>query len=290
MPAATVLVAGCGDLGCELGRRLVGDGVATAGLRRSSEPLPHGIATIAADVTQAGTLEQLAAFRPSILVYSVAADSSSDDSYRRHYVDGLRNMLAALQGAPLRHVFFVSSTRVYGQQAGAGDETALDENVAAAPADFGGRRLLEAEALLQDLPCGHTVLRLSGIYGPGRSRMLRLAADLAAWPADNRWTNRIHRDDAAAFIAFLIRRVLAGEAVQDCYIVSDSEPAPQYTVLQWLAQQLGHDGLAVVAPPAAGGKRLDNARMQQSGFRLAYPDYRTGYSALMRPAHESVSL
>ena len=291
MPAATVLIAGCGDLGCELGRLLVGDGIVTAGLRRSGEPLPHGIATIAADVTQPNTLQQLAALRPQILVYSVAADSGSDDSYRRHYVDGLRNVLAALQGTPLHHVFFVSSTRVYGQQAGTvGDETALDETVAAMPADFGGRRLLEAEALLQDLSCGHTVLRLSGIYGPGRTRMLRLAADPVAWPADNRWTNRIHRDDAAAFIAFLSHRVLAGEAVQDCSIVSDSEPAPQYTVLQWLAQQLGHDSSAVVVPPAAGGKRLDNARMQQSGFRLAYPDYRTGYSALMRPAHESVSL
>ena len=95
MPAATVLIAGCGDLGCELGRLLVGDGIVTAGLRRSDEPLPHGIATIAADVTQADTLEQLAALRPQILVYSVAADSSSDDSYRRHYVDGLRNVLAA---------------------------------------------------------------------------------------------------------------------------------------------------------------------------------------------------
>ena len=110
--AAPVLIAGCGDLGCELGRLLVGDGIVTAGLRRSGEPLPHGIATIAAGVTQPNTLQRLAALRPQILVYSVAADSGSDDSYRRHYVDGLRNVLAALQGTPLRHVFFVSSTRV----------------------------------------------------------------------------------------------------------------------------------------------------------------------------------
>lgn len=290
--AASVLIAGCGDLGCELGRRLVGDGVATIGLRRSATPLPHGMVTLQADVTQPETLSSLAALRPEILVYSVAADAGSDDSYRQQYVDGLRNVLSALgECASLRHVFFVSSTRVYGQQSSnTPGEAALDENAVAQPADFRGRRLLEAEELLQGLRCGHTSLRLSGIYGPGRTRLLRLAADSASWPIQNPWTNRIHRDDAAAFLAFLIRRVLAGDAVQEHYIVSDSEPVPQYTVLLWLAQQLGKPVAGMVAPPVEGGKRLSNARMLQSGFQLAYPDYRAGYSALMRTVHESSPL
>src|SRR5690606_2758079 len=124
----------------------------------------------------------------------------------------------------------------------------------------------EAEALLGGLHCGHTVLRLSGIYGPGRTRLLRLAAEPASWPAHNAWTNRIHRDDAAAFADFLIRRVLEREPVEDCYIVSDSEPVPQYTVLMWLAQQLGKSAPTSVVPAVAGGRRLDNARMLQSGF------------------------
>jgi len=290
--AARVLIAGCGDLGCELGRRLVDDGIAVTGLRRSQQPLPHGIATFQADLTQPATLAPLAALRPDILVYSAAADAGSDDSYRRQYVDGLRNVLAVLREcATLRHVFFVSSTSVYGQQgADTHDEARFDESTAAQPDDFRGHRLLEAESLLPAAGYGHTVLRLSGIYGPGRTRLLRLAADAGAWPARNAWTNRIHRDDAAAFVAFLIRRTLAGEAVHDRYVVSDSEPAPQYTVLMWLAQQLGKQVADIAVPPAAGGKRLSNARMLQSGFQLAYPDYRAGYSALMRSAHESVSL
>jgi nucleoside-diphosphate-sugar epimerase len=278
-PPATVLIAGCGDLGCELGRRLVDDGHRVIGLRRSAQPLPNGMISMQVDVTQAHTLSTLSALNPELLIYSVAADARTDDSYRRHYVDGLRNVLAALQPcASLRHVFFVSSTRVYGQQT----DAILDENTAAIATDFGGERLLEAEALLDSLSIGATALRLSGIYGPGRTRMLQLARSPHAWPEHNAWTNRIHRDDAAAFIALLVRRALNDEAVDDCYIVTDSEPAPQYAVLSWLAQQMQIDVADVAIPPVGGGKRLSNRRMLQSGFSLTYAHYRAGYTALIR--------
>lgn len=283
---ATVLIAGCGDLGCEVGRQLAhNDGHRVLGLRRSMQPLPYGMTSIQADVTQAHTLSVLAALNPDVLIYSVAADARTDDSYRRHYVDGLRNVLAALQPcASLRHVFFVSSTRVYGQQT----DVILDENTAAIATDFGGERLLEAEALLDSLSIGTTALRLSGIYGPGRTRMLQLARAPHAWPEGNAWTNRIHRDDAAAFIALLVRCALTGEAVEDCYIVTDSEPVPQYVVLSWLAQQMQIDAADVAIPSVDGGKRLSNRRMLQSGFSLTYADYRAGYSALIRQCHEKV--
>lgn len=280
-----MLIAGCGDLGCELGRQLINSGLSVAGLRRSDKPLPHGIKTMAADVTQAATLQNLAALNPQILVYSVAADAGTDDSYRAHYVDGLRNVLAALESCTaLRHVFYVSSTRVYGQQT----NELLDEAVTAIASDFGGARLLEAEALLSAFPGNSTILRLSGIYGPGRTRMLKLAGEPQAWPTQNAWTNRIHRDDAAAFIAQLIARALGQLPVHDCYIVTDSEPAPQYAVLLWLAQQLGITAYAVAVPSVGGGKRLSNARMLQTGFQLTYADYRAGYSALLKDAHAKI--
>jgi len=233
---------------------------------------------LAGDVTDSSSLARLRAIDPQVLVYCVAAGAQTDDAYRACYVDGLRHVLDALEGAPgLRHVYYVSSTRVYGQSGSA----LLSEADPPMPADFGGRRLLQGERLLEDLPCGHTALRLSGMYGPGRNRLLVMAADPRQWPAQNAWSNRIHRDDAAAFIAFLIRKVLAGESVDDCYIVSDSHPAPQHEVLRWLAGQLGHAVPALPAPAPAGGKRLSNTRLLASGFRLRYPDYRAGYGALL---------
>lgn len=276
-----ILIAGCGDLGCLLGKQLVDDNFAVTGLRRSDAALPFGIDTFQADVSRPETLQGVAALRPDILVYCVAADAQTDESYRSHYVDGLRNVLSALPSDSLRHIFFVSSTRVYGQT---GDQW-LDETTPAIPADFGGERLLQAEALLGELPA--TTLRLSGIYGPGRTRLLRLAQQPDNWPIQNSWGNRIHRDDAAAFTALLIRRTLQGETLASCYLVTDGHPAPQYEVLSWLAERQGLKTSFAVIPPVQGGKKLGNARMLATGFALSYPDYRAGYAELLRQESES---
>jgi nucleoside-diphosphate-sugar epimerase len=274
-----ILIAGCGDLGSTLGQDLATRGYRVSGLRRTASPLPGAIRTLSGDVTQARTLNHLAELRPSILVYCVSADAQSDDSYRAHYVDGLRNILTALESADsLRHVFFVSSTRVYGQST----EELLDERTPAIPADFGGQRLLEAESLLATAACPGTALRLSGIYGPGRTRLLKLAANSADWPARNTWTNRIHRDDASAFIALLIQRVMNHEPVESCYLVTDSTPVPQYEVLRWLAGKMGAESLPAPDPAVIGGKKLDNARMLETGFALHYPSYREGYADELR--------
>lgn len=282
--ACKILIAGCGDLGCAVAARLNVQDFDLYGLRCSDKPLPAGIKPIRADVTQPASLQALASLAPDILLYCVAADAQTDESYEAHYVQGLRNVLNALiPAASLKHVFFVSSTRVYGQQVGKDQQPddLLDETTPAIPADFGGERLLQAEALLNTIACPATVLRLSGIYGPGRTRMLRLARQPEQWPQQNSWTNRIHRDDAARFIVFLIQRVTMGTPVQDCYIVTDSRPATQYEVLIWLAGQQGQNFERIKLPKTTGGKRLSNRRMLGEGFDLAYADYQTGYSGLL---------
>ncbi len=276
-----ILIVGYGDLGGEIGRLLIKDGLSILGLSRSERTHVDGISRLTGDVTKPETLGCLTAVEPQVLIYCVAASEQSDDSYRAHYVDGLRQVLAALrQGRNLKHVFFVSSTRVYGQ---AGNFS-LSETDQAEPSDFGGVRLLQAEQLLNNLPCGHTVLRLSGIYGPGRDRLLKLAIDPASWPRQNNWSNRIHRDDAAAFIVFLIHKVFHGQVLDDCYIVTDSCPALQLEVLRWLAEQMDLKPGPCEPDAPAGGKRLSNARMLGSGFRLRHPDYQAGYANLIEQA------
>lgn len=272
-----VLIAGCGDLGCELGRRLMQSGHSVLGLRRSAQALPHGIETIQADVTNINACQVLQTLSPQIVVYCVAANATTDESYQAHYVDGLRNVVNSIQQSNLQHVFFVSSTRVYGQPV----DALLDETVDAIPSDFGGERLLQGEKLLKTLTCKTTVLRLSGIYGPERSRMLRLARDVTNSPVNNGWSNRIHRDDAASFIHFLIDRVIQKDTVDDCYIVTDQLPTTQYEVLLWLADQLGVDTQSVHVPPISGGKRLSSARMRTIGFEFQYPTYQQGYAKLL---------
>ncbi len=275
-----VLIVGCGDLGGAVAGQLVQLGIQTAGVKRSAGQL-DGVSMMQADVTKPESLKVLKKTQPEILIYCVAANGQTDEQYKTHYVDGLRNVLVTQsENTKLKHVFFVSSTRVYGQA----DDAVLDETIAAIPADFGGKRLLEAERLLDSMICSSTILRLSGIYGAGRLRMINLAKSPENWPAKNSWTNRIHRDDAAAFIVHLIKNVLpvnTVNTVRPCYIVTDSKPVSQYEVLRWIATQL-HTNIPVsINPPVEGGKRLSNQAMLATGLILQYPDYQTGYQALL---------
>lgn len=282
VPNTKVLIAGCGDLGTKLAELLLQADFNVTGLRRSAQRDRRKFPLIIADVTRPDSLEGLSALNPSIVVYCVSADAQSDESYRLNYVEGLSNVLSALSASTdLKHVFFVSSTRVYGQLS----ESLLDESDEPQPKDFGGMRLLEAEALLKEVALHAktqfhaTALRLSGIYGPGRSRMIDLAKSINTWPVNNDWTNRIHRDDAAAFMMFLINKSLAEEMVDDCYVVTDSCPVPQYEVLNWIATRMGCPNLQ--HSEVEGGKRLSNRRMLATNFKLRYPDYRVGYATLL---------
>lgn len=266
-----VLIAGFGDLGQELARRLQLAGHQTTGLRRNAG---ESEGFISADVSNPETLHTLAALKPDILVYCVAASEHSDENYRLSYVEGLRNVLAALASVPLRHIFFVSSTGVYGQET----QDVLDETTPAIATEFSGVRMLEAEALLQGLPA--TVLRFSGIYGPGRLRMITLAREPQKWPPRNGWTNRIHRDDGAAFIVYLIAQ-LGQQPLAALYVVTDHQPLPMYDLLQWLAAKQGVEANAVTVPAVSGNKRLSNQRLLATGYAFIYPDYVAGYTALL---------
>jgi len=274
---AKILIVGCGDLGTAIANRLVDEKYEVIGLRRSLQTLPQ-MQMLQGDVTDASSLQALVALMPEIVIYCVAANGQNDAAYQAQYVTGLKNILASQsRNQQLQHVFFVSSTRVYGQEATA----LLDENITALPADFGGERLLEAEYLLKTLPCSATALRLSGIYGPGRLRMINLAKSPQQWPLQNSWSNRIHRDDAANFVVFLVQRILTEQTIAPCYIVTDSKPVSQYEVLTWLAKKMQLALPANSSAEAQGGKRLSNQLMLSSGFQLKYPDFSVGYQALL---------
>lgn len=282
--ASRVFIVGCGDLGIALASRLCASDYQVTGLSRSDKSFNHQNFThLLGDVTRPETLSSLTGLTPDFLVYCVAADTQSDAAYQAQYVNGLTHILATQVDNPnLRAIFFVSSTRVYGQIT---DEW-INENTSPEPADFGGERLLEAEQALRHFAaysknCQKIVLRLSGIYGPGRTRMLRLA-QASDWPLQNVWTNRIHRDDAAALIAHLMQKVVKSQTLLPCYVVTDSKPAPQWEVLNWLADQLRIEKNMHAIPPIRGGKKLSNAAMLATGFQLQYPDYQTGYATLLK--------
>lgn len=279
-----VLIAGCGYVGTALGLRLARAGHEVHGLRRSPGGLPDPIRPIAADLTRPAALRTLPRAL-DVVVYTAAADGREPADYRAAYMDGLRNLLGALEARdrPPRRVLFTSSTGVYGQ---AGGEW-VDEASPARPTRPAGAVLLEAEALLAESPLPATTVRLAGIYGPGRDRRVRLVRQGRAVCPDGPpvYTNRIHRDDCAGALHHLITL----PAPEPLYLAADREPAPLCEVYEWLAERLD-------APPPRreqaavrrrGNKRCRSDRLVASGYRFEYPTYREGYGAMLAEASDT---
>lgn len=293
---ATVLFAGWGDLGSAAGCLLRDAGRQVMAIKRTPAPPLPGIDYCYAELCAPLTLLPAQVAAVEVVVIVLAPARHDPDDYAATYVTAPQQLLRALQaaGAQPRQVLFVSSSSVWG----AADEAWISEDAPAQPDGWNGEILLRAEAALLAWPWPTTVLRLSGIYGPGRLRLLRKAEAIMAGrevlppPA---WTNRIHRDDAARLIAFLVDRALAGTMLETLYIGTDNTPALNTEVLAWLILRLQAAGpelpttLPVILPPPlpmttateVGGKRLSNARLRALGFAFHWPDYRAGYAAVL---------
>lgn len=282
-----VLIAGCGYVGQALGRRLQADGHQVWGLKRDSSQLPEEIQPVAADL---GRPESLNRLPPNLdyLVYATAADSSTEEAYRRAYVEGASNLAAALheQGQEPRRLFFVSSTAVYGQDGGEW----VDESSPTEPPRFNGQIMLEAERRLAEDPWPATVVRLGGIYGPTRTRGIRgvVSGEVALHTGPPIYSNRIHRDDCAGALAHLLELDSRGKPIAALYVGVDEDPAERNEVVRWLVEtlQMPEPEVGTAAPGRrrGGNKRCSSARLRGSGYRFLYPTFREGYASLLDEA------
>ena len=274
----TVVIAGCGDLGTEAGLRFSALGHRVIGLRRSADKLPPGIEGQSIDLS--ADVPTLPA-DTTIVVIAVAPDERNADAYRAVYVDSVSRVVTAIHrdcAAPPR-VLFVSSTAVYGVD----DGSWIDELSPTNPSSATAITLREAEESLREQVPEAIILRLGGIYGPGRTREIdRVRDGLASIPPGKRFTNRIHRDDAAAAIVHLTTMQTQSEAV---YVGVDDCPVEYSEVIEFLARRL--DVHVPANSSASGqsmnisGKRCHNTRLRQSGFDFSYPTYREGYAAVL---------
>jgi nucleoside-diphosphate-sugar epimerase len=277
---ARILIAGCGDIGTRLGRRLVQAEHAVWGLKRHPGTLPAELQPLTADLADPTGLPPLPA-NLDYVVYTAAADGFSEASYRAAYVDGVRNLLTRLQsdGQRPRRIVFTSSTSVYDQCQGEW----VDEDSPADAPGFSGRCLRQGENLLWQSPYPATVIRFGGIYGPGRTRLLDMVRSGRATCVAGVYTNRIHSDDCAAALQHLLE--LPEPA--PLYLGVDDYPALQCEVYGWLAERLGVATPAIVAAADAeaaalrANKRCRNRRLRASGFQFHYPGFRDGYAALL---------
>ncbi len=281
-----VLIAGCGYIGSSLGVELVRQGHKVFGLRRSrsaeAELKAAGIEPLSADISQATELAALPSAYDWVVDCVSAGLGGGPAAYKAAYLEGMTNLLAWLQPAPPNKFVYTSSTSVYGQTGG---ET-VDETSPAEPSAETGKILVATEnKLLSAARKGFPaiVLRLAGIYGPGRGYWLKqvVSGQARLEGAGDRVLNMVHRDDVAGAILTALERGQPGEV----YNVVDDEPVTQRAFFQGLSAFLGKpmpSPAAEPAPPSKRGlsnKQVSNRKLKtELGYRFKYPTFREGFA------------
>lgn len=281
MPAPRILIAGCGDIGSRLASQLLPHAWTVFGLRRSVGHLPSGVIGVCADLFDASLPAQWPEGPLDYLVYCATPTERDEAGYRAAYVDGLRHVLdwTRRSGQRPKRLIFVSSSSVYGQQQGEW----VDETSPTHAGGFSGEVMLEAEQVALHSGFAASVVRLTGIYGPGRSDLMnRVRQGYSVAVSPPLYGNRIHADDAAGLLAFLLQSDAQGVPLDDCYIGVDDAPDPLAEVVDWMRQRLDvtqwSDETSI---RRAGSKRCSNARAKALGWTPRYPSYREGYVAML---------
>jgi nucleoside-diphosphate-sugar epimerase len=211
-------------------------------------------------------------------------DRASSQRVHDVYVGGLRNALTSVP-ADVQRFLYISSTGVYGQVTG----SEVDELSPCHPIREGGQACLAAEELMQtsSLAKQAVILRLAGIYGPGR--IPRAADLLAGRPIDapaSGWINLIHADDAARIVLLAEQRATPPRT----YVVSDGAPVLRADYYAELARLLHAPPPRFLDPPpdspasqrAASDKRINPRRLfDELQPQLEYPNYRSGLAAIV---------
>jgi len=277
-----VLIAGCGYLGQAVADLFLADNWEVEGWTMSSDsahqPSTRPYPVHAVDISQA---DQVRACKEDFdaVVHSASTRGGDADSYRRVYLDGARNLLGRFGSS---RILFTGSTSVYAQEEG---EWVTEESPAA-PKHEAGKILREAEDMV--LASGGIVNRLGGIYGPGRSALLKkfVSGRAILDPEKDRIVNQIHRDDAASAIRMLLG---TKEADGRIYNVVDNEPIALSECYRWLAAKLNRPVLPTGTSTSKGkrgesNKRVSNARLRAVDWAPRYPSFAEGMEKSVLPA------
>lgn len=281
------LIFGCGYLGERVARRWREANqevcVVTRGEDRADEFRRQGFQVIVADITRPETLSDLPV--ADTVLFAVGFDRASEKSIYDVYSGGVRNVLSALP-AETGRLIYISTTGVYGPAAGAW----VDEVTRPDPRREGGRASLAAEQALTEHPVGRrsVILRLAGLYGPGRVPFIGELREGMPIPAPaSGWLNLIHVDDAAD-VVIAADELAPFENGPRVYCVSDGNPVERGEYYSEVARQISAPPPRFAEPDAASpraaraesNRRVSNVRMLADlRVTLTYPDYRAGLAA-----------
>jgi len=285
-----IFLFGAGYSARAFSRLMTGEAERIDGTTRNEQNFPllekSGIAPIIFDGETAppDLIDRLA--KSTHVVISISPRESGDPS--------LAIVEEALRrpGNTIRWIGYLSTVGVYGNH----DGNWIDETAPLAPTSRRSLERVEAESAWEALSERHgtpvALLRLSGIYGPGRNAFVNLERGTARRIIkDGQVFNRIHVDDIAGSLRFL-----AGTNSGGAFNITDSEPAPPQDVVAYAAELMG-----VAIPPEipfeeadltpmgrsfyGENKRVSNQRIKALGYDFIYPDYKAAFSAMWQDDH-----
>jgi nucleoside-diphosphate-sugar epimerase len=277
-------VFGAGYSGRAFGR-LVAGGAYVAGTTRSPDKFERlreaGIDPLQFDGEVTSDMVRSALAPTTHLVVSTAPGEAGDP------VLGAGREVLAREMPDLRWIGYLSTVGVYGNHAGAW----VDETSECRPVSRRSVLRVAAEqdwlSFGRDIGTPVAVLRLSGIYGPGRNAFVNLASGTARrLVKPGQVFNRIHVADIAGSLRHLARAQTGG-----IFNVTDDQPAPPQDVVAYAAELMG------IAPPPeipfdtaqlspmarsfyGENKRVSNGLIKESGYSFAFPDYRSAFGRM----------
>lgn len=280
-----VLIAGCGWLGAAVARRLLARGDRVTGVRsdpaRARELAALGVQPLALDLTAADAGQRLPGDVDAILALQ-AARGGGEAAYRQAYLQATATLLDYARRRPLKALVVSGSTGLFTQT----DGSDILESTPAPPATGTPAILAEAEAALmaaaaQGLPV--RLVRLSGLYGPGRVWMVDRVRNglMALGPGDDAWLNSCHQDDAAAALLAALDRGGDGAV----YHATDAEPLRRREVIEHVAAALGIPAPRGTqgTPPGPNRRILGEATRAELGLALRWPSLRQGLAPFLTP-------
>lgn len=289
------LILGCGYVGSALARTLLPEGIGVWAVRRSADALADlragGVRTVAADLATDEWHWQVPE-EFDVVVQCASASGGGLQGYERAYVQGNQSLLRWLEGgARAGRILYTSSTTVYPQA----DGSWVKEDQAGGDLTATAERILASERVL----CGSgwkqrvAILRLAGIYGPGRHYLLDAVASCTG-PLAGRgdyYLNLIHRDDIVSGLR------LAGDGDWEGPLVinlADDKPFLREDIVRWVAGQLGKPFPGFDPESSVGrrprvnsrgefpNRRISNMRAKTAlGWSPKFRDFRDGYRELL---------
>ena len=293
---AAVFIAGCGYVGSTLAARLKKKGVRVGALtrneKRAAELMELGLEEVLVANLDSREWHNKLRLKYQAVVNCVSSAGGGLAGYQKSYVEGQRSLLEWAQVVQPEVICYTSSTSVYPQNHG----NWVDETASTEPCTETSALLLQAEQMLLNSESYHGgafVLRLGGIYGPGRHYLIdQIKGGETVLAGDGRHhLNLIHRDDAVSGIMAVLES--SPSLVSGIYNLCDGQPYIQSEIVRWIAASLN-----VTCPTFdpkmksarmlrrrgySPDRKISNTKlMKATSWSAKYPNFKVGYEAFLR--------